>query len=229
MNSDTTAIIIADGKATRWKKHLGIEKHFAEVGGEKIIERTVRLLKQYEQIDDIYVVASSSDYDIEGSIRYEPVHDPGFYDADKFSCSRELWNGNGRTLVLYGDVYFTDEAMAKIVSRRDHGWILFVFGRAFESNFTGKPYGECFAQSFDSSQIPEHLAGLRRVVDLYSKGVIKRCGGWEHYRTMIGIPDYLMNEHLVGSKFIDINDWTDDFDSPAEYDKFMENRAKHGL
>ena len=38
-------IIMADGKGTRWQNYNDIPKHFIEINGEKIIERTVRLLR----------------------------------------------------------------------------------------------------------------------------------------------------------------------------------------
>ncbi|GAG87713.1 unnamed protein product, partial [marine sediment metagenome] len=44
----THAIIIADGKGDRWNNYLGVAKHFIEIEGETIIERTIRLIKKYQ-------------------------------------------------------------------------------------------------------------------------------------------------------------------------------------
>ena len=63
----TRAIFICAGEATRWDSYLGVEKHYAPIEGEPIIERAVRLFKA-EGIKDIFVV--SRDYCIEGVTNY---------------------------------------------------------------------------------------------------------------------------------------------------------------
>jgi len=35
-----------------------------------------------------------------------------------------------------------------------------------------------------------------------------------------------MHEHIVGSKFVNIDDWTEDFDYPHDYDNFVTNWKK---
>jgi len=223
--TSTHAVIIAAGDGTRWGDYGGHPKHFAVVDGEPILHRTVRLLQR----DDVKVLVVGPDdrYKVEGSELYVPEHDPDVFDADKFLSSRALWHPDGRTIVVYGDVYWTDEAMTRVLDWPSWDWVL--FGRAFESRLTGTPYGECFAQSFGSHAIADHEAALRRIVDLYRRGLIPRCGGWEHYRAMIGIPDGLMSRHLVGDRFANIDDWTDDIDYPNEWERLVQRRQEAGL
>lgn len=216
----TTAIVIADGEGSRWQGHLGIDKHFIEIGGEKIIERTERLL--HNKVDNLYIVKSN--YTPKHGKVFGPKHEPENYDADKFLNSKLLWNPQGRTIVLYGDVYFTNDAIDQILKYKEPQWVLWC--RPTPSELTGKQWGECFAQSFWFGDTLEHNAALRRVVNLYKTGIIRRCGGWEHYRAMLRLPDNLINEHLYGPRMKVIDDWTEDFDHPFDYDRFIERFNK---
>lgn len=204
-------IVIAAGEGTRWNNYLGKRKHFIEIDGETIITRTVRLAGQFSS--KVYVVGSSDDFRINGSTLFRPELNPLDNDADKFLNSASLWNQEGRTVVLYGDVYFSDDAMQRIMEFQPREWTL--FARFGPSKLTGKRYGECFAQSFYPEHIVEHLAQLRNIVSARLKGKIKRCGGWEHYRSMERLP---LEKHQRKGRFVEIDDWTEDFDQPSDYD-----------
>jgi len=218
------AIIIAAGEASRWKNHLGIPKHFAPVEDEPIIVRTVRLLKE-RNIKEIFIVGPDDDrYKIDGSTLYTPVKEPENQDADKFLNSRNLWNNNGRTVVFYGDVFFTEDAMDSIVYSEELKWTLFC--RFNASTLTGTKWGECFAQSFYPEDISIHKEKLYYIAELKRKNIIDRCGGWEHYRAMNGAVDKSVNEHRVYQKYFIIDDWTDDFDYPEDYDRFIKRWNK---
>lgn len=225
--TSTHAVIIAAGDGTRWGDYGGCPKHFAVVDGEPILHRTVRLLREQAPEAAIWVVGPDDRYRIEGSDLYVPTHDPEAYDADKLLCSRDLWHQTGRTVVLLGDVYFTEHAMHQILAWPSMEWVL--FGRAFPSVLTGKPYGEPFGLSFGPSEHAKHHAAIRRIVDLYRRGLLSRCGVLEHYRAMIGIPDSMMGVHLAGPWWVHIDDWTDDFDWPDEYQRFVARRKEAGL
>lgn len=215
------AIIICAGEATRWNNHMGVSKHFAEVDGEPILQRTVRLANKYT--DRVFVVAKTPDYKLDGAKLFVPKLDPTNEDADKYLSSRDLWNLGGRTVVLLGDVFFTESAMRKIFSFKKREWQ--VFGRYDASQLTGTPWGELFAQSFYPEHIPEHLSNLNYIANLRREGAIDRCSGWEHYRAMAGIE---LTEHKITKRFYEINDWTDDFDFPEDYDRFIERWNKVG-
>jgi choline kinase len=109
------AVIIAAGEATRWGNYLNTPKHLIEIDGEPILHRTVRLLR-LNGVTDIFVVSKDDPrYLIEGANQYiAKLNYENNADADKFLSSKNLWNTQGRTLVLYGDVYFTYAAMQTI-------------------------------------------------------------------------------------------------------------------
>lgn len=226
------AIIIAAGEATRWDNYLGVEKHFIEIEGEPIIHRTVRLLNE-QGVDDVWVVGKDDRYDIQGSTLYVPTFHPEYYDADKFLNSKDLWLHDARNLVLYGDVYFTERAIWKIMHppydpvseskpvRDRSGWYL--YARPFGSDTTGNGDGECFAQAIMPNDLRQHERELFNLVEDFKEGRLGRIGGWEHYRRMIGLPENMLHRHLVGDNFINVDDWTDDFDTPHSYDTWMEH------
>jgi len=220
------AIIICAGEATRWGNYLNTRKHLIEIEGEKLLHRTVRLLRE-RGVDDIFVVAKPDTgdlYDVPGSQLYHPNLQPEKYvDADKFLSSEELWSKDGRTLVFYGDCYFTEDAMNTIINFTSKDWTLFC--RPNASKITGTPWGECFAQSFYPDDISRHRAALLRIARLYKEGVINRCGGWEHYRAMVGrSDDKIRKPHVMSTNYVEIDDWTDDFDYPKDYDSWLKKR-----
>lgn len=218
------AIIIAAGEGSRWNNYMRAPKHFAPVDGQPLLYRTVQQLQKYpEQIREIFVVGRTNKYAVGGTTLFIPERNRANFDADKFLNSKSLWNQNGRTVVFYGDVYFTDEAMQTIINHEPKEWTLFC--RPGANQMTGAPDGECFAQSFYDEHIEEHEQALNRIVELYRDDIIDRCGGWEHYRAMLGRPDEAIRApHVMGERYLEINDWTDDFDYPADYDRFINAR-----
>jgi len=204
--SKIKCIIICAGDGTRWDNYLGSPKHLIKIGGERLIDRVVKQLNKYNT--EVYVIAKNNDdrYKVEGSTYYEADLNENNVDADKFLSSQELWSKEGRTIVFYGDVWFTDEAIKTIIEYDKKEWILF-------SNMV-----ECFAQSFYPENIEEHLQALYKIRDAYKEKRIERCGGWEHYRAMTGIP---LTEHRFNGRNYQITDLTDDFDYPKDYEVFI--------
>jgi len=221
------AIIICAGEGTRWGDYLGVPKHLIVIEGETLIERSVRLLRE-NGVTDISVVVKEKDprYEVEGSVQYiAKLNQEENADADKFLSSKELWNKEGRTIVFYGDCYFTEEAMKQIVSFDKREWTLFC--RPNGSRITGAKWGECFAQSFYPEDLQRHEASLHYVAQLYLNKVITRCGGWEHYRAMVGKVMYGVEKpHVMTTNYVEIDDWTDDFDLPEDYEKWVFNRKR---
>lgn len=217
---ETKAIILCAGEATRWNNYKDTQKHLIEINGERILDRTTRLLEVYG-IKDISVVTKEYNH------RYETSHSKVVpvkvnyeknADADKFLSSKELWNKNGRTIVIYGDCYFSEEAMKTIVGFKSKDWTIFC--RPNASKITGTPWGECFAQSFYPKDLERHEQALHEIAQKKKSGKIKRCGGWEHYRTMVGIDP---NKHKMTTNYVKIDDFTDDFDYPEDLDRWLLN------
>lgn len=207
------AIVIAAGEGSRWGNHLGTPKHLVELGGERLLDRITRLFAAHA---DVTVIGRDERYCTPHSTLAVPRLDDRNFGADKFLSSRHLWSRDERTLVIYGDVYFTEAAVRTIVSWPHRSWYL--FGRFGASRVYGGDRGECFAQSFWPHNISDHLAALREVVSARRARHIHEAGGWQHYRAMEG---FFLDEHAQGPRFVEIDDATDDLDYPADHGRIQ--------
>lgn len=221
---DRTAIIVSAGEGKRWDNYLNIDKSEIVISdNEKIIDRTVRQILNHGAT--LYIISNKEQ--VAGIDTNRPKNRKNYTEANKLASSMYLWNKNGRTIILFGDTYFTEGAIDKIMSHDKAGF--WVFGRPFNSNITGKEYGEIYGLSFYSDDIKSLLFYIERCNSLEKRGVIEKANAWAIYRASLKLPDDLMAMHIVGSNFVNIDDWTEDFDYPIDYDRFMENWANAGM
>lgn len=195
---EATYIIMADGKGRRWNKYQGIEKHFIEIDGETIIERTIRLVKQFDPHSKIIVTTHNPLYEFKGVTRYEPLNNQ--YEIDRFTF--ELID-NG-VCFLYGDTYYTEKAIQQIVTLRNES--LLFFGN----------YKKIVAIKVnDKLQMKEHIKNVRQ---LYLTKKIEKCIGWQLYQSFEQLP---FDFRQINKHFILFEDETNDFNTPEDYKKFM--------
>lgn len=213
----TRVIIPIGGKQERWGRHLGMSKHEVRVQGETLIGRIVRLFKSFS-ITDIYTVGGENLYPDIGTVFSQSKYNPVFKDANKYLDSEHIWNNAGRTIIVFGDIYFTDSAIHTIAFNQNRDWTL--FGRPTVSCI-GKPYPEPFAISFFDYERSMIKNAAMRVVDLYNNKVTDGASLWHLYRSLVGLPNNLMNKRLFGEHLVDIDDLTDDFDLPEDYHRFF--------
>ncbi len=148
-------------------------------------------------------------------------------EADKYICSSGLWNKNGRTIVLLGDVWFSDEAIKTIVGYKGDSWK--AFGRVGKSSYTGCQWRELFSQSFLTKHIESHKKKLITLGNLYKTGEVNISSGWAHLNLMMNLnadTDDSGNRYLDSDLFTQIDDFTDDFDFPRDYDRWIDNYQK---
>ena len=112
-------IIRCAGGNRRWGNHLGVPKHLAPINGETLLGRAVRLTNELAPDADVRVVVrdlSDRRYLIPGSRRstYKPTPDNG--DVDKIASSEHLWDPKGRTVVMFGDVWWDRPDLASILT-----------------------------------------------------------------------------------------------------------------
>jgi len=176
--------------------------------------RTARLLKP--RVKTLWVVSQNdSRYHQHGGKIY--TVEPKESDADKFFSSRPLWSGD--TLIVYGDCYFSDDAIATMTSPVDD-WTLYC--RPGASELTGCPHGECWAYAIPEHQLDWFADRLIWLAGMHELGQTWRCGGWELYRALTGQD---LGEHVMGTNHVVIDDWTEDFDYPADYDMWLHRRS----
>jgi len=179
---------MADGKGTRWNNFGNHSKHLCVINGETIIGRTVRLLRE-RNIEDIIITSHNPEMEFEGATRYEPLSN--VEEIDRFTY--ELISG--QVTFLYGDTYYSEEALDKITST-DTNDLLF-FGTT--SSIVGIKVSD--ADKF------------RGYID-YIKSNNIDGKGWTIYQLCNGLP--------LGSKeprdnLIVVGEDTIDIDSPEEY------------
>lgn len=212
------AILLCGGRETRWGNYLGCPKQLIPINGVPILRRTVKQL-QDRGVHDITIVGKDARFTASGAATLFLTDEqlwPTGSDADKFLSSRHLWDREGRTLVVYGDCYFTERAMDTIVMDTDRSWKLFC--RFGPNDREGNPQGgECFVQSFFPEHIEEHELALWRIASLN----LEQCGGWEHYRAINGVPDDKLRTHVRLERHHEIDDLTDDFDFPSDYEAWI--------
>lgn len=206
-------IIIAGGESTRWANYLGVPKHLAPIFGKPLLHDTIDKIRPY--CDDIWVTTQSDVGEIYGCKTIRVTINPDNYDADKFINSSHMWIDDGVNYIFYGDVYFTNYAIIRIFTEVCE-WSY--FSRFGASPFTLKPYGENFAIKFHGSWCARFREALKEVVKKNQEEETKRSGGWELYRQLCGID---LNKHAVNGHFVDINDFTEDFDYPVDYDNWL--------
>jgi len=208
----TRVVIMAAGGGARWKNHLGVPKQLAPVKGEPVIKRTIRLLKE-RGITDIWVtVKHKGQYGDLGVKEYVPVDNT--YGIDRIYSSREL----APAIWLYGDVYYTEKAIDTILSDEHDFWF---FGRYKKGRI--KNNREMLAIKANSFVIKK--AGELR--EMVKQGILRNPIGQTLHRYIEGgkpqsgtikLPRFQYRDWLY---FTEINDGTDDFDTPQQYDKFM--------
>jgi hypothetical protein len=221
----TRALIMAGGADEKWTS-LGGEgrRHFQLICGERVIDRIIRQLRD-RGITDIGIIAPPdiAEYDIDGTFRVRPTRTE--HTAEGLN-GRHYWHEQARTLQVYGDTVFTDAAMDTIAGYRAEQFRM--FGR-YDKGFPREPYrikgggGELFAFSFWPEQRDQWVAAVEHSFALRDAGIIKRGGSWEGYRIMGGARDRRVGRHVLYPRvFSNIRDMTDDFDTPAQFQRLRE-------
>ena len=148
-------IIMAAGAGTRWNNYLGVPKHLIEINGETLLARTTRLLKE-NNITDYVITCSDPRYAQYGPTIPQTDHD---CEIDRFEESVI----DGPVCYLYGDVYYSEDAIKTIINE-SNGNILF-FGS----------HQEIFAIKVENIDL--FLQYKHKVKKLFLSKVIDRCIG----------------------------------------------------
>lgn len=211
----TRALILAGNGRTdpRWTSNP--PRHLLPIGGEPLIHRTTRLLAE-RGITDIRVVADPTDTDyITPPATHEHPRPVDREWVQEWEPSRHLWNPHGTTMILYGDVYFTEQLLDAMTSDTGDPWN--VYARFGGSTQTGKRYGEMFGWVVHSRHAAALTAAQAQVIDYRLRGEWHRTLGWEVYRVAMGRAP---NEHWRGAHFQNWDDASDDFDTLEDWQRW---------
>ena len=189
---------MADGKGRRWKNYMGLDKHDISIGGETLMERTVRLLHDYDPDAEVIITSHNENVNIHGATRYEPLNN--VLEIDRFT--RELIADN--VCFLYGDVFYAEETVSRIVNDESDESVLF-FGNEKSICAVLVRDGELFSSYVD------------RIREMFLAGEIAECKGWQVYHLHAGLP---LESREIGEFFVNVSNLTCDFNTPEDYDAF---------
>lgn len=211
------ALIMCAGSSERWKNYQGVPKQLLQFGGETLLNRTVRLLRS-QGVGDPIVVAVSPKLRVPGVRSFTPARNT--FIVDSVASTSALWAA--RTIILLGDVFYTTTAIRRFVNTTD---AFKVFGRPWPSMYSGCTHGELFGLSFASAFHDTLLTHLAYVSEHGSMG--GRGNLWNLYQSIMRFP---YNSKLYDRRVLDIiDDFTDDFDRPHEYDRAADQYEAYAL
>lgn len=208
--------------------YCGIPKQLIELEGKTLLVRTVELCRAFG-VDDIWVVALPGT-DVEkaalklGVRVAEKTQHPYPVGIDKVMSSEFLWEGT--TTVLFGDVFFTQEAMETIIVG-DRDTPITFYGRLHGSKVTGKNGPEIYGLRFEPrgyEQLKAHCEYIRWSIQAgyidWKRDVIQTVlASIDHH-------SYKREECENSDWLVTIDDWTEDFDKPKDYIVWKRERGK---
>lgn len=205
--SNVNCFILAAGKGERWKNHTGKPKQLLEFGNESLLERTARILNQF-QINNIYIVSNNNNFRLDSALLFPPSSYCSI--CDTILSTKTLWSQ--KNLILLGDVFYSEKCLNEIIKCNSD---LKFFGRPWPSRFTLCTHGELFGFAFKRKVATKIIDKLKIISKRYRNH--NRGNLWNLYQLVAEIP--------YDSKAIDkslltvINDFTDDFDTPRDYER----------
>lgn len=196
-------------------EHFGHPKALSVVGGETIVARTLRLLRDIGvPVDKIYISATDPRFTKYGvgvlqhnnTYRYEGRQLKGYW-LDAFF---PYFDPDTKVTYLYGDVVFTREALETIVRCDRPGNIL--FGTREAKNRKHENKGEPFAYKVED--YPAFMSGIEAVKQMWDNGKLLRHPiTWELYRYLNGLDVNV--QAVLDDTYICIDDDTIDIDDPS--------------
>lgn len=188
---------------SRWETTFNIPKHLLPIGNEILLGRIVRQIRENDPDAEVIVTSHDPRYGGYGAVRHEPKNN--IYEIDRFT--EELVTDD--VCFLYGDTYYTDEAMRRICGIKTESMY-----------FVGTSHAIVAVKVHDADVMHYHFT---RVRNMHIAGELHDCRGWQLYQSFTG---QTFDKILISSNFLMIDDGTQGFNCIAEYQKFVESRHK---
>lgn len=199
---------MAQGTGDRWKTFIEHDsdppceyKQLLPVDGEPNLFRTIRMLREKNR-NDFIVIA-------EGLMFTDSQIDSLPNQIRTLRCPGDILNGisqllkfNESFIFLLGDVIYSQQLLADILSYDEREYTL--WGRKGGNKYTGKAAKEIFALSVSIECVSTVIDQISHIKDVNDRNL------WSLYHSFI----YTGN-------WEEVNDWTDDVDSPEEYSQFF--------
>lgn len=200
-------IIMCGGYYENFKEH----KSLSIINGERLVERTIRLLKE-NNIENIYISSNDDRFSKYGNIikhknsyRYENGKSTGYW-VDAY------YPTEAPTIYLHGDVYYSEEAIKKILNFNPS--VNTMIGNKWALNENHDKVGEPFGWIIVDQE--KFRNAINECKELQDKGKIDRgyAISWELYEVLNG---YDINDFIIDKEtYLVIDDETDDIDNPEQ-------------
>lgn len=200
-------IIMCGGTYKKWQT----PRQLIPVDGEPIVARTIRLLRE-AGIEDIAISSNNDVFEQFGVpvLRHENNYNAaGYNDFTGYWCEA-FYPTDEPTCYIFGDVYFSPEAIRKIVGTDTDDIEFFASAPPFAPEYP-KIWAEPFALKVRNT---EHLKHAINLTKFYSdQGLFNRKPiMWELWQVIQGAP---LN-YIDYKSYTAINDYTCDVDDPTE-------------
>lgn len=185
----------------------GTPRQLVKIGGERVLDRTIRLLRK-NGVKDIYITATDPAFDL---CNAEVIP----YD------SRGQWVNafppvDGPACFIFGDVYFSPEAIETIVNTQTEDIEFFASAPPFSPEYS-KIWAEPFA--FKVVDLKRFRESIETVKQCTEQGIWKRDPiAWELWQV---IKRTTLNM-IMYDNYTVINDYTCDIDYPDDVKKLEE-------
>lgn len=191
-----------------------IPRQLTEINGEKLVQRTVRLLKA-NGIKDIIITSHDPRFDNLGAIRYEPKYNDynpkekkGYWLS---AFPRELLNQP--ITFLLGDVYYSESAIKTIVESKTASILFFCTSKkdGYSDKYIKNHDEPLGFKVMNYELFKEAIYAVKKMKD--HKLTKREPITWELYRVINGID---VNTHELKDNYIAINDESCDIDTKED-------------
>lgn len=193
----TRYVVMANGRGMRWGEHLDVPKQLIHVDCQTLLERIISQVSERDPLGELIISSADSRCETRGALRHVPLRNE--IELDRFPP--ELLTDD--TCFLYGDTYYTGDAMDGIV----HAEKLPLQFFATTTRIVG-------VRTIDPATFLRHLVILR---DRFLKGEVAGCRGWDLLEQTTARGECAGLTMISGD--------TRDFNCPEDLDAFWRERS----
>lgn len=224
--SDTAFILLAAGNAELWDNYLNVPKQLAPFGGEPLIVRTMRQVRDRLGIEPIVMTRNER---IEDAVRVRNTcwpEDCRWITATALS-SKQFWKP--RTFIIEADIYWDKSAMDHLCGLSGLRCIWAhseqCAGYHWDNDEDRQRVETAFRASVLAAETCEHPTSVRGQASMpYSFHVIQGRPHWNNPHTHTG------NKHDLSSPLCELSQGVArDMDYPYDYDGFMNHHEVDDL
>lgn len=185
----------------------GVPRQLVKIKGERVLDRTLRLLRSYG-VEDISVTATDPAFNgIDAEII--PYDSSGPW----INCFPHI---DDPTTFLFGDVYFSEDAIKRIITTPTDDIEFFASAPPFAHEYS-RIWAEPFA--FKVKELEHFRDSIAIVKQCTEQGIWRRDPiAWELWQVIKGTPLNMIDY----SNYTIINDYTCDIDYPGDIPKLEE-------